>query len=141
MNALAILPETETISITKACLLLCEALRQNYIEYSIKSHQKFIHDADTYEYHQKKISDLKDGICDVDFLLIGTGRRYHKIIMVDSHGHRSVHCFVDKHNGDLYKAASWKAPAEHVRGNLMNDNSREMILSKCDWAGSYLYLR
>lgn len=30
----------------------------------------------------------------------------------------SVHCFVDKTNGNVLKAASWKAPAKHARGNI-----------------------
>jgi hypothetical protein len=29
-----------------------------------------------------------------------------------------VHSFVDKSNGDVLKAASWKAPAKHARGNI-----------------------
>jgi hypothetical protein len=31
---------------------------------------------------------------------------------------KSVYCFVDKTNGDILKAASWKAPAKHARGNI-----------------------
>lgn len=30
----------------------------------------------------------------------------------------SVHCFIDKTNGDVLKAAGWKAPAKHARGNI-----------------------
>lgn len=30
----------------------------------------------------------------------------------------SVHCFLDRTNGDVLKAAGWKAPAKHARGNL-----------------------
>jgi len=30
----------------------------------------------------------------------------------------SVHCFLDRGNGDVLKAAGWKAPAKHARGNL-----------------------
>lgn len=33
---------------------------------------------------------------------------------------RSVYCFVQKDNGDILKAASWKAPAKHARGSIFN---------------------
>ena len=118
---------------------LCEALRQNYIDYSIKSHQKFIDDADTHEYHQKQIAKLKDGISDYEFYP-ETGRKYHKIIM-NANGSRSVHAFVDKKTGQIYKSASWKAPAKGVRYDLRIIEQREWLLQHADWAGSYLYAR
>jgi hypothetical protein len=118
---------------------LCEALRQNYIDYSIKSHQKFIDDADTHEYHQKQIDKLKQGTCDYDFFP-ETGRKYHKIIM-NANGSRSVHAFVDKKTGQVYKSASWKAPAKGVRFDLRIIEQREWLLQHADWAGSYLYAR
>jgi len=118
---------------------LCEALRQNFIDYSIKSHQKFIDDADTNEYHQKQISKLKEGICGYEFYP-ETGRKYHKIIMV-ANGSRSVSCFVDKKTGEIYKAASFRAPAKHVRYDLRIIEQREWVLANADWAGGWLYLR
>jgi len=33
---------------------------------------------------------------------------------------RSVHCFIDRQTGDVLKAAGWKAPAKHARGNLFD---------------------
>ena len=33
---------------------------------------------------------------------------------------RSVYCFIQKDNGDILKAAGWKAPAKHARGNIFN---------------------
>jgi len=35
----------------------------------------------------------------------------------------SVHCFVDKTNGNVLKAASWSAPAKHARGNIFDANN------------------
>ena len=49
------------------------------------------------------------------------GRRYVKIIRVDSQ--RSVYGFIDKTNGDVLKAASWKAPAKHARGNIYAEDN------------------
>jgi hypothetical protein len=34
--------------------------------------------------------------------------------------HRSVYCFVQKDNGDILKAAGWKAPAKTARGSIYN---------------------
>lgn len=45
------------------------------------------------------------------------GGRYVKVIRVDG-ASSSVHCFVDTTNGDVLKAASYKAPAKHARGNI-----------------------
>ena len=115
---------------------LCEALRQNFIEYSIKSHALRTSDV---EYHDAQIAKLKQGICDYDFYP-ETGRKYHKIIM-NANGSRSVHAFVDKQTGQVYKSASWKAPAKGVRYDLRIIEQREWLLQHADWAGGYLYAR
>jgi len=70
-----------------------------------------------------------------------TGRKYHKIIMVDNGGGRSVHAFVDKKTGEVYKSASWKSPAKGVRFDLRLIEQREWLLQHADWAGAYLYAR
>ena len=72
---------------------------------------------------------------------IESGRKYHKIVMETESQSRSVHAFVDKKTGEVYKAASWKAPAKGVRFNLLIINSREECFQRADWAGSYLYAR
>lgn len=51
------------------------------------------------------------------------GKRYAKIIRTHvANNGRSVHCFVDITNGDVLKAASWKAPAKHARGNIFDEH-------------------
>ena len=70
-----------------------------------------------------------------------TGRKYHKLIMVDSGGGRSVHAFVDKKTGSVLKSASWKAPAKGERYNLLIIKEREWLFENADWSGSYLYRR
>ena len=75
--------------------------------------------------------------------VIESGRKYHKIIMeVPNHNRpasRSVHAFVDKKTGEVYKPASFKAPAKIVRFNLCLIKDREWLLENADWAGGYLY--
>ena len=65
------------------------------------------------------------------------GRKYWKIIQ----NHGGVHAFIDKKTGEVYKPASWKAPAKHVRYDLRIINQRQECLTRADWAGGYLYLR
>ena len=71
---------------------------------------------------------------------IEEGRKYHKIIM-DANGSRSVHAFVDKKTGEVYKSASWKSPAKGVRYDLRIISQREWLLENADWSGNYLYVR
>lgn len=132
---------TIQLNVHKWTLMLCDALKQNYIDYSIKSHNRSIYLADagdmnSVRYHEACIEKLKNGECDYDFI-IESGRKYHKIVMVTNQ--RSVHAFVDKKTGDVYKAASFKSPAKGVRYNLNIINQREWLYEHADWAGSYLY--
>lgn len=123
---------------------LCEALRQNFIEYSIKTHQRALErlegNTETgINYHKEQIAKLQQGTCDYDFYP-ETGRKYHKIIM-NARGSKSVHCFIDKKTGEIYKSASWKSPAKGVRYDLRLISDREWLLENADWASSYLYKR
>jgi hypothetical protein len=66
------------------------------------------------------------------------GRKYIKVITQCAHGtNKSVHAFIDKATGHLYKAASRNAPAKGVRYNLLTDMHR--IEQTADVYGSYLY--
>lgn len=71
------------------------------------------------------------------------GRRYTRIVVDDTRS-RFVHAFVDMTNGDVIKAAGWKAPQKGkyglaVRFNLIDDESRERGFRHIDPYGSYLY--
>ena len=73
---------------------------------------------------------------------IQRGKRYYKLIQayIPPSTGRSVHAFIDCKTGEVYKPASWKTPAKHVRYNLLHDESYKTCIKKADWAGSYLYL-
>jgi hypothetical protein len=144
---------TIQLNVTKWTLMLCDALKQNYIDYSIKSHQRQLTeyggdrcDVSYAPYHQECIEKLKQGTCDYEFI-IESGRKYHKIIMVIDDGpnrigpSRSVHAFVDKKTGEIYKSSSWKSPAKGVRYDLRIIEQREWLLQNADWASSYLYAK
>ena len=136
---------TIQLNVTKWTLMLCDALRQNYIDYSIRCHERSIGNDVSVDHHQKEIDKLKNGECNYDFV-IESGRKYHKIIMVIDNGadrspSRSVHAFVDKKTGEIYKSATWKSPAKGVRYDLRIIEQREWLLQNADWASSYLYAR
>ena len=128
---------TIQLNVIKHTWELCEALRQNYIDYCIRNHQRSLELGESVDYHQKRINELKEGKCDYDFTF-ESGRKYHKIIM-SAYGSRSVHAFVDKKTGEVYKSASWKAPAKGVRYDLRLIKDREWLLENADWSGQYLY--
>ena len=76
------------------------------------------------------------------------GRKYWKIVQkdVDANGKEwsgGVHAFVDRNTGQVYKPASYKSPAKHVRYDMRIINNREQLHNPnfTDWAGGYLYLR
>ena len=139
---------TIQLNVVKCGLMLCDALRQNFIDYSIKSHEYAIKnngivDESYVPYHQECVEKLKNGECDYEFI-IESGRKYHKVIMVIDNGagrspSRSVHCFIDKKTGEIYKSSSWKSPAKHVRYDLRIIEQREWVLKNADWSGSWLY--
>jgi len=132
---------TIQLNVTKWCYMLIDALKKNYTDYAIRGHQRSIAICGTQvDYHQQRIDELKSGDCSIDFV-IESGRKYHKIILIDGGGGRSVHAFVDKKTGEIYKSASWKSPAKGVRYDLRIIEQRERVLATCDWAGGYLYQR
>jgi len=82
------------------------------------------------------IQDAPDGY---GYELNSSGSKYHKIFMCIDGRRDSIHCFIDKKTGEVYKPASLKAPAKGVRFDLRLITDREYLLSSADWAGSYLY--
>jgi len=107
---------TIQLNVTKYCLMLCDALLDNF-----KSS------------NNNSTSDYK--------FYIESGRKYHKLIMETGSGSRSVVCFVDKITGSVLKSASWKAPTKGERYNLLLIKDREWLLENADWAGTFMYAK
>jgi len=136
-------------NVAKYTQMLIEALKDNYREYSIRGHERTIlnlpvpesnPNCATYQYHLRKIVELKSGKCDIDYV-IETGKKYHKVVMIDGGSSRSVHCFIDKQTGEMYKSASWKSPAKGVRYDLRLIKDREWLFENADWSSGYLYAK
>jgi hypothetical protein len=69
-------------------------------------------------------------------LEISEGRKYIKVISARGEVSKSAWCFIDKRSGDIFKAANWRAPAKHARGNVNTPESYQGY----SWTGPY-YLR
>jgi hypothetical protein len=134
-------------NIERYAVMLCDALYLDIKRQQLAYHTAAMSRAELNqngpdsEYHQRKIDEIDcDGVPHEFY--IESGRKYHKIIhRTTDNGSQSVHAFVDKKTGDVYKAASWKAPAKIVRYNLLDESSREECYARADWAGGYLYIR
>ena len=137
---------------------LCESLAENYRMYHRRmieaNAQRFNADGerqDLSEYAQQQLDALNNGTFKGMRFRIQSGKKYHKIIQQDFDTFRDrneyrdggVHAFVDKKTGEVYKPASWKSPAKHVRYDMRIINQREYVLNpqNCGWSGGYLYMR
>ena len=138
--------KTETVS--KYVDTLCRALEEDYKQSHLRSMER-MHLESASEYTRNEIQATKNGTAKLMRFRVQSGRKYFKIIQQDydtfqdrnEYRDGSVHAFVDKKTGDVYKPAGWAKPAQHVRYNLLDDKSRENCLLSCDWAGGYLYMR
>jgi hypothetical protein len=132
--------QTIAENVLKYTHMLIEALKDNYRQYAIRGHQRSVELGENVEHHIRKIDELKSGKCDIDYT-VETGKKYHKVILVNGGGSRSVHCFIDKNTGEMYKSQSWKSPAKGVRYDLRLIKDREYLLENADWSGGYLYAK
>ena len=124
----------------------CESLTENYKQHSISMHQTF-----TSEWSKDQLDAINNGTANLTNFVIKNGRKYYKIMQreFDTFQDRnewregSVHAFVDKNTGEVYKPASYNAPAKHVRYDLrvINDRAKLHDPTYTGWAGGYLYMR
>ena len=131
---------------------LCDTLEENYKQDSIDSYNRMAL-RDGSEYAVKRLQEIEDGTANLYKFVIQKGRKYLKIInrQYDDMGSNpkneyrdgSVHAFIDRKTGDVYKPAGWAKPAKHVRYNLLERSDREFLFNykNVGWAGGYLYMR
>ena len=103
------------------------------------------------EYAREQLDEIEKGTEKLMYFKIKTGKKFYKIVQMnfDTFQNRneyregSVHAFVDKKTGQVYKPASWQAPPKHVRFDLRIIREREFLFNSNNtgWAGGYLYLR
>ena len=129
---------------------LCETLEENYKQDSIDSYKRMaLKEGSTYAI--KRLEEIDNGTANLYKFIIKKGRKYLKIInqqfdtFQDRNEYRdgSVHAFIDRETGDVYKPAGYNKPAKHVRYNLLERKDREFLFNwrNIGWAGGYLYMR
>ena len=120
--------------------------------------------------HMKRIRQNKDGGFDPwnldeegnykpedhpDYFTFIIGKRYLKVVVMEwkddaQYGRinaapagyvaASVHAFIDKNTGDVFKAAAWSAPAKGVRYNILTQTETLLKRAGNDGGfGGYLY--
>jgi hypothetical protein len=125
------------------------ALNENFYNYQVKSYERMIDTQDSL-YAQERLEVIKGrNPKDLYTWKVYKGRKYNKIVQREFDERQgkfrdgSVHAFVDKYTGEVYKPAGWANPAKHVRYDMRIIKERESLHNpdKIDWAGGHLYMR
>ena len=139
-------------------LKYCEALEENFKQYSINSLKRNIDEnrmPENHSYYKEQLDAIENGTANLYKFDYQVGKKYIKVFNLQYSeacdyynrpaGYRagSVTAFIDKQTGEVYKPASWKAPAKHVRYDLRLIKDREFLhnFKNVDWAGGHLYMR
>ena len=143
--------ETNRVFIKSYTEEYCKAITENYKMYHTESMERMVASDPDSTYPREELKRIKDGTANLMKFEIREGKKYYKIVQVefdtfqDRNEYRdsSVHSFVDKNNGNVYKPASWKAPAKHVRYSFQSPEDIRFLLNPINvgWAGGYLYMR
>ena len=136
----------------------CNALEENFKQYYINSYKGNIDEnrmPEHHSYYKEELNAIENGTANLYKFDYKVGKKYIKVFNLQYSeacdyynrpaGYRagSVTAFIDKNTGQVYKPASWKAPAKHVRFDLRIIAERNYLLNpeNCDWAGGHLYMR
>ena len=130
-----------------------DTITENYRRYHVETLEGNL-SGNYPEYARKQLDEIENGTANLMKFKVKTGKKYYKIVQQEfetwegskyygQYRDASVHAFVDKKTGQVYKPASWQAPARHVRFDLRIIREREFLFNykNTDWAGGYLYLR
>ena len=130
-----------------------DTITKNYREYHIKTLNGNL-SGNYPEYAREQLDAIENGTANLMWFKVYSGKRYYKIVQQEfetwekskyygQYRDGSVHAFVDKKTGQVYKPASWQSPAKHVRFDLRIIKEREFLFNSNNtgWAGGYLYLR
>ena len=136
----------------------CDALEENFKQYSLNSYKRNIQEnrfPENSKYYQERIEEIENGTANLYKFDYQVGKKYIKVFNLQYSeandyynrpaGYRqgSVTAFIDKNTGEVYKPASWKSPAKHVRFDMRIIKEREFLHNpkNVDWAGGHLYMR
>jgi len=127
----------------------CKALDENFKQDTIRSLEHNLQRDPECTYSAEQLVKIMQGKANLDKFRYYEGKKYIKVVReeYDERNDRwrdtTVHAFINRATGEVYKPASWKAPAKHVRFDLSNDLDRQKLHDPnfVGWAGGYLYMR
>ena len=107
---------------------LADPMLETIIRQSPESYQ-------TKEAYQEQLEKIENGTANLYKFDYKVGKKFIKVFNLqfdtfrDRNEYRagSVTAFIDKNTGEVYKPASWKAPAKHVRFDLRLIQDREFL--------------
>ena len=142
---------TQTEQVQKYAEQLCETLtdaRAGWMK-SIRTNKDTLNPCWTDENGDYKPEDHPD------YFTFIIGKRYLKVVVMEykddaqydrindapaGYVAASVHAFIDKKTGDVFKAAAWSAPAKGVRYNILTQTETVLKRAGNDGGfGGYLY--
>ena len=133
-------------------LQYCEALAENYKQYRINMHQNSIINPpsgrqELSAYAAEQLAGIANGTERLMKFKLSEGKKYWKVIQQNpnsegGYSDASVVAFIS-FKGEVFKPASWSAPAKGVRFDFRIIKEREAALDpkKATWTGGSLYYR
>ena len=133
-------------------LQYCEALRENYKRYRIAMHERSavtppMGRQELAAYAVEQLAGIANGTEPLMKFRLSEGKKYWKVIQQNpnsegGYSDGSVTAFIS-FKGEVFKPASWKAPAKGVRFDFRIIKEREAALDpkKATWTGGSLYYR
>ena len=131
-----------------------KAITENYRQYHIRSMEGILSANPESTYAAQELNDTQTGKAKLMWFKVYSGKKYYKIVQQEfetwkgskyyqQYRDGSVHAFVDKETGEVYKPAGWAKPAKHVRFDMRDERQLKFLLDpkNVGWAGGYLYLR
>ena len=106
------------------------------------------------EYAREQLDEIENGTANLMFFKVKSGKKYYKIVQQQfetwegskyygKYRDASVHAFVDKKTGQVFKPAGCAKPAKHVRYDMRIITQRQLLHNPnfTGWSGGYLYMR
>ena len=127
----------------------CKALDENFKQDTVRSLEHNLKRDPECTYSAEQLVKIMQGKANLDRFRYSEGKKYLKVTREEYDEKTGYwrdttdHAFVDRQTGEVYKPASWKAPAKHVRFNFCNKKDMLFLTDpRCvGWAGGYLYMR
>ena len=128
----------------------CKALDENFKQDTIRSLEHNLQRDPECTYSANQLVEIMQGKAKLDKFRYYEGKKYYKVVREeydetnDRWRDTTVHAFVDRKTGEVYKPASWKAPAtKHVRYSFCKKADLLFLTDpRCvGWAGGDLYMR